>query len=154
MFLRFRSTKQRFIRTFVSRQHCPVQRKGGGISKGGNLGSPLWLRAEGTPAQTIGSENKPDTKKLTIKGAQRPFIFHFPFERRPQFLFFILHCYSFLPALSEASGQDRKSRPEGEFPATALLPFSFLYFPLLYYSFLYGIFPRFFREKLFRKKSL
>ena len=30
-----------------------AQRKGGGISKGGNLGSPLWLRAEGTPAQTI-----------------------------------------------------------------------------------------------------
>ena len=26
-----------------------AQRKGGGISKGGNLGSPLWLRAEGTP---------------------------------------------------------------------------------------------------------
>ena len=30
-----------------------AQRKGGGISKGGNLGSPLWLRAKGTPAQTI-----------------------------------------------------------------------------------------------------
>ena len=35
--LRIRSPKQRFIRTFVSRQHCPVQRKGGGISKGGTL---------------------------------------------------------------------------------------------------------------------
>ena len=46
MYLRIRSPKQRFIRSYVSRQHCPVQRKGGGISKGGNLGSPLWLRAK------------------------------------------------------------------------------------------------------------
>ena len=53
MYRRIRSPKQRFIRTFVSRQHFPAQRKGGGISKGGNPGSPLWLRAGGTPAQTI-----------------------------------------------------------------------------------------------------
>ena len=45
MYRRIRSPKQRFIRSFVSRQHFPAQRKGGGISKGGNLGSPLWLRA-------------------------------------------------------------------------------------------------------------
>ena len=49
MYRRIRSPKQRFIRSFVSRQHFPAQRKGGGISKGGNPGSPLWLRAEGTP---------------------------------------------------------------------------------------------------------
>ena len=29
--------KQRFIRTFVSRQYFPAQRKGGGISKMGTL---------------------------------------------------------------------------------------------------------------------
>ena len=48
MYLCFRSPKQRYILSYVSRPHFPAQRKGGGISTRGNPGSPLWLRAGGT----------------------------------------------------------------------------------------------------------
>ena len=37
MFLRFRSPKQRFIRTFVSRQHFRLKEKEEGFPKGGTL---------------------------------------------------------------------------------------------------------------------
>ena len=70
MYRRIRSPKQRFIRSFVSRQHFPAQRKGGGISKGGNPGSPLWLRAEGTHRTDYRLRKTNQTrKKLTITGA-------------------------------------------------------------------------------------
>ena len=58
MFLCIRSPNQRFIRSFVSRQHFPAQRKGGGISKGGNLGSPLWLRAVRHALQRLSAQEK------------------------------------------------------------------------------------------------
>ena len=45
-----------------------AQRKGGGISKGGNPGSPLWLRAKGTHRIDCQlRKNKPDTKKAHYK---------------------------------------------------------------------------------------
>ena len=50
---RIRSPMQRNIRSFFSRQHFRLKEKEEGFPKGGNLGSPLWLRAKGTPAQTI-----------------------------------------------------------------------------------------------------
>ena len=56
--------KQRNIRSFFSRQHFPAQRKGGGISKGGNLGSPLWLRAKHACIDCRLRKNKPDTHRL------------------------------------------------------------------------------------------
>ena len=79
MYRRIRSPKQRFIRSFVSRQHFPAQRKGGGISKGGNPGSPLWLRAEGTYRTKLSAYNKqtrhaqttPTTFNITCRRAAK-----------------------------------------------------------------------------------
>ena len=77
--LRIRSPKQRFIRTFVSRPHFPAQRKGGGISKGGNPGSPLWLRAvrhalhrtSGSSGQTRHAQPTLTTFNITYRRAAR-----------------------------------------------------------------------------------
>ena len=81
--------KQRFIRSFVSRQHFPAQRKGGGISKGGNPGSPLWLRAEGTHRTDCRlRKNKPDPNRLPrqhstlFTAASRKYIHARPSERK------------------------------------------------------------------------
>ena len=41
-----------------------AQRKGGGISKGGNPGSPLWLRAKHACIDCRLRKNKPDTHRL------------------------------------------------------------------------------------------
>ena len=80
MYRRIRSPKQRFIRSFVSRQHFPAQRKGGGISKGGNLGSPLWLRAKHACIDCRLRKNKPDTKKAYYKrSAATTTIIHYSF---------------------------------------------------------------------------
>ena len=67
-----------------------AQGKGGGISKGGNLGSPLWLRAGGTPWIKLSPQkNKPDTKKAYYKrSAATTTIIHYSL--------FNIH-YSFLP---------------------------------------------------------
>ena len=60
--------KQRYILSYVSQSALSAQRKGGGISKGGNPGSPLWLRAKGTHRTDCRlRKNKPDTKKAYYK---------------------------------------------------------------------------------------
>ena len=67
-----------------------AQRKGGGISKGGNLGSPLWLRAVRHALHRLPPQkNKPDTKKAYYKrSAATTTIIHYSL--------FNIH-YSFLP---------------------------------------------------------
>ena len=56
--------KQRFIRTFVSRQYFPAQRKGGGISKGGTLVYLFGSVPKARTAQTAGSEKTNQTRRF------------------------------------------------------------------------------------------
>ena len=70
-----------------------AQRKGGGISKGGNPGSPLWLRAKGTHRIDCRlRKNKPDTKKAYYKRSDSDnhnyslFFFHYSFLPVPLWL--------------------------------------------------------------------
>ena len=52
MNLRVYLPKQRNIRSLFNRQHFRLKEKEEGFPRG-DPGSPLWLRAKGTPAQTI-----------------------------------------------------------------------------------------------------
>ena len=65
-----------------------AQRKGGGISKGGNPGSPLWLRAKHACIDCRPRKNKPDTHRLPrqhstlFTAAPREYIHARPSERK------------------------------------------------------------------------
>ncbi len=54
--------KQMSILSFVSRKQLRHKEKEEGFPQGGNLGSPLWLRAEGTHRIKLSvHKNKPAT---------------------------------------------------------------------------------------------
>ena len=62
MILSIRSPKQMSILSYVSRQQLRHKEKEEGFPQGGNLGSPLWLRAKGTHRIKLSvHKNKPAT---------------------------------------------------------------------------------------------
>ena len=75
---RIRSPNQSGIRSFVSRQHFRLKEKEEGFPKGGNLGSPLWLRAKHaihkarrslSREKNTGSQNQVSREKQPVKAA-------------------------------------------------------------------------------------
>ncbi len=90
-----------------------AQRKGGGISKGGNLGSPLWLRAKHACIDCRLRKNKPDTKKAYYKRSEATttiilyhsslFILHF--FRQPALFLLLCRILQILVGKQHCSGK-------------------------------------------------